>query len=153
MDTKKFLSKNSSTHKLKNISLKIEITKYLNAKLLMNIPSYFYKRWKKELKYWRLRWWQFALLLLWSAWSWICGWLFPGNPDLWLLPQAPFLIFGYLGGGLLMTVFPSQPWAYPIGSSSTVFLLTYLVIVGWRWRREDKHLTPPHNTKPPSCDE
>jgi len=71
----------------------------------MTAASYLHNRWNKELKYWRLRWWQFALLLLWSAWSLICGWLFPAHPELWLFPQAPFLAFGYLGGGLFMFIF------------------------------------------------
>ncbi|MCB1617868.1 MAG: hypothetical protein KDI08_04075 [Pseudomonadales bacterium] len=108
----------------------------------MTVAIYLRNRWEKELKHWRLRWWQFALLLLWSAWSWICGWLFPEHPGLWLVPQVPFLAFGYLGGGLFMAIFPSQPWAYQLGLSFTVFLLTYLALVSWRWHREGKRPNP-----------
>lgn len=95
-------------------------------------------RWNRELKYWRLSWWQLVLLLVWSYWGWICNWLIPGYPELWLLPQTPFLGIGYFAGGLFMALFPGQPWAFPLGISLTVFLLTYLALVSWRWRREGK---------------
>jgi hypothetical protein len=108
----------------------------------MTVATYLRDRWHKELKFWRLRWWQFALLLLWSTWPWIFGWTFPRHPELWLFPQAPLLAFGYLGGGLFMAIFPRQPWAYPLGLSFTVFLLTYLILVSWRWHRESKRVTP-----------
>jgi len=108
----------------------------------MTTAMYLRNRWNKYLKYWRLRWWQFALLVLWSAWSWVCSGLFPGHPELWLFPQAPFLAFGYLGGGLFMAIFPGQSWAYPLGLSFTIFLLTYLVLVSWRWHRESKRPNP-----------
>jgi hypothetical protein len=108
----------------------------------MMIIPYLRNRWNKELKYWRLRWWQLALLLIWSAWPWICNWLFPGHAELWLFPQAPFLAFGYLGGDLSMTIFPGQPWAYQFGLSFTVFLITYLALVSWRWHRDGKRPNP-----------
>jgi CHASE2 domain-containing sensor protein len=108
----------------------------------MAVANYLRNRWDKELKYWRLRWWQFVMLLLWSAWSLICGWLFPAHPELWLFPQAPFLAFGYLGGGLFMFIFPGQPWAYPLGLCFTIFLLTYLALVSWRWHRDGKRPNP-----------
>lgn len=108
----------------------------------MTAANYLRNRWNKELKYWRLRWWQFVLLVLWSAWSLICGWLFPAYPELWLFPQAPFLGFGYLGGGLFMAIFPGRPWAFPLGLCCMVFLLTYLALVGWRWHRDGKRPNP-----------
>lgn len=61
----------------------------------------------------------------------------------------PFLAFGYLGGGLFMAIFPGHPWAYQLGLSFTVFLLTYLALVSWRWHREGKRPNPQLNTDAP----
>lgn len=117
----------------------------------MTGANYLRNRWNKELEYCLLRWWQFVLLLLWSTWSLICGWLFPTRPELWLFPQAPFLPFGYLGGGLFMAIFPGQSWAYPLGLSFTVFLITYLALVSWRWHRDGKHPNPTLQRAAPSA--
>jgi len=108
----------------------------------MTAASYLHNRWNKELKYWRLRWWQFALLLLWSAWSLICGWLFPAHPELWLFPQAPFLAFGYLGGGSVYVHLSGAIMGLSTRPMLHGFLLTYLALVSWRWHRDGKRPNP-----------
>jgi hypothetical protein len=117
----------------------------------MTVTAYFQTRWRRELKYYRLRWWQCALLVCWSVLPWFYIWLLP-HSELWLFIHAPFLPFGYIGGGLSMIFFPGQPWAYPLGYSFTVFLLTYLILVDWRQHCEGKHQSPPlqKNTSPQS---
>jgi hypothetical protein len=104
----------------------------------MMIPNPLCSRWNSELKYWYLRWWQFLLMLVWSTWPWVCTWIFPEHLGLWLFPQAPFLPFGYLIGGLFMAALPDIKWAYPFGMSFTIFSLTYLALVSWRWHRKGK---------------
>lgn len=95
-------------------------------------------RWNVELQYWRLRWWQFVLLLAWSVWPWLCSWWFPGHEELWLVPMIPFLPFGYIIGGVFMGLLPGVPWAYSLGVSVTIFCLSYLIVVSWRWHRAGK---------------
>lgn len=107
----------------------------------MDVAVYLRTRWNNELQYWRLRWWQLVLLLVWSLWSAICGWLFPGYPELWLFPQAAFLPLGYVIGSLFLAIFPGQPWAYALGLVFTVFLLTYLALVSWRQAKKRRSKT------------
>lgn len=102
------------------------------------ISDYLHHRFCNELKYWHLKWWQFFLLLIWSCWSSICNWLFPGHSALWLFPQLPFLFLGYIGGSFFMFIFQGQSWSYRLGYSSTVFLFSYLALVSWRWHREGR---------------
>lgn len=95
-------------------------------------------RWNVELQYWRLRWWQLGLLVAWSIWPWLCFWWFPAHEELWLVPMIPFLPLGYIVGGIFMGLLPGIPWAHSLGMSVTIFSLSYLIVVSWRWHRAGK---------------
>lgn len=99
---------------------------------------YLRNRFIAELPLWRLRYWQFALLILWSAWPWLAQALFPGNSTLALAPVFVFLPIAYLVGGLFSAAMPGFSYAYPLGISFTIFSITYLVIVSWRQRRVNR---------------
>jgi len=97
--------------------------------------AYFRNRFVAELPLWRLRYWQIALLILWSAWPWLAQALFPGNSTLALAPVFIFLPIAYLIGGLFSAAMPSFAYAYPLGVSLTIFSIAYLIVVSWRQRR------------------
>jgi membrane protein implicated in regulation of membrane protease activity len=93
-----------------------------------------WRRFLSELPLWRLHSWQLAVLGLLAIWPWLVQALFPGHELLSLAPVFVFLPVGYFVGGLFMALLPVS-WAYQLGVSVTVFVLSYLVIVSWRSRR------------------
>lgn len=96
--------------------------------------AYFRNRFVAELPLWRLRYWQIALLILWSTWPWLAQALFPGNSTLALAPVFIFLPIAYVIGGLFSATITSFAYVYPLGVSLTIFSIAYLIIVSWRRR-------------------
>lgn len=92
------------------------------------------QRFFSEMPLWRLHSWQLALIALLSVWPWLVQALFPGHETLSLAPVFVFLPVGYLVGRLFEALFPVS-WAYPLGVSATIFLVSYLAVVSWRARR------------------
>lgn len=93
------------------------------------------QRFVKELPLWRLRPWQFALLVFLAAWPWLVLMAVPGSSVLAFGPVVLFLPFAYLGGSALASLLPGVAYAYAFGASTTIFSLAYLALVSWRLRR------------------
>lgn len=90
------------------------------------------QRFFDELPLFRLRSWQFILLMLWAAWPWLAQLAFPDNSVLAYGPVVVFLPFAYLVGSMFVAALPSFAPAYALGFSFTVFFLAYLGLVSWR---------------------
>lgn len=81
---------------------------------------------------WRLRARHLPLLIVWSTWPWICGWMFPGHHDLAWMPVILLAPFIYPGVLAFKAILPA--WAaFPVGLAATLFCLGYLAIVAWRY--------------------
>jgi len=102
--------------------------------------AYLRNRFVAELPLWHLHYWQCGLLILWSAWPWLALSIFPGNETLALAHVIVLLPIAYLVGGLLSAAMPNFAYAYHLGVSATIFSISYLVMVGWRQRRNRRRI-------------
>jgi hypothetical protein len=85
---------------------------------------------------WRLRARHLPLLIVWSMWPWICGWMFPGHHDLAWMPVILLAPLIYPGVIAFMAILPG--WAaFPVGLAVTLFCVAYLAIVAWRYSTAD----------------
>jgi hypothetical protein len=86
---------------------------------------------------WRLRARHLPLLIVWSTWPWICGWMFPGHHDLAWMPVILLAPLIYPGVIAFMAILPG--WAaFPVGLAVTLFCVAYLAIVAWRYSTADR---------------